>query len=38
MFAIHQCENNYIKLSTDKCQLTVSSSKHEQVWANIGKI
>ena len=30
-------ENNYMKLSTDKCCRIVSGCKYEQVWANIGK-
>ena len=34
--AIRWFENNYMKLNTGKCRLTVSGYKHEQVWANIG--
>ena len=37
MLAIRWFENNYMKLNTGKCHLTVSSCKHEQVRANIGK-
>ena len=37
MLAIRWFENNHIKLNTDKCRLTVSGYKHEQVWVNIGK-
>ena len=37
MLAICWFENNYMKLNTDKCCLIVLGSKHEQVWANIGK-
>ena len=37
MLPICWFENNYVKLNTDKCHLTVSGYKHEQVWANIGK-
>ena len=37
MLAIRWFENNYKKLSTDKCRLIVSGYKHEQVWTNIGK-
>ena len=37
MLAIRWFENNYMKLNTDKCYLIVSSFKHEQIWANIGK-
>ena len=32
MLAIRWFENNYMKLSTDKCHLIVSGYKHEQVW------
>ena len=38
MLATRWFENNYLKSNTDKCQLTVSGYKHEQVWVNIGKI
>ena len=31
------CENNYLKLKTGKCHLTVPSYKHKQVWRNIPK-
>ena len=37
MLAIRLFENNYMKLNTDKCHLTVLDYAHEQVWANIGK-
>ena len=38
MLAIRCFEYNYMKLNTDKCHVIVSGYKHEQVWANIGKI
>ena len=37
MLTIRWFENNYMKLTTDKCRLIVSGYKHEQVWANTGK-
>ena len=38
MLATYWFENNYIKLNTDKCHLTVLSYKYEKVCAIIGKI
>ena len=38
MLAIRWFENNCMKLNTDKCCLIVSGYRHEQVWANMGKI
>ena len=37
MLAICWFENDYMKLSIDKCHLIVLGYKHEKVWANIGK-
>ena len=37
MLLIHCCENDYMKLNTDKCYLIVLGYKHEKVRANIGK-
>ena len=37
MLAIPWFEDNYMKLNTDKCRLIVSSYKHKQIWATIGK-
>ena len=37
MLLIHCCENDYMKLNTDKCYLIVLGYKHEKVQANIGK-
>ena len=37
MLAICWFENDYMKLSIDKCHLIVLGYKHEKVQANIGK-
>ena len=29
-------ESNYMKLNTDKCHLTISGSKHGNLWTDIG--
>ena len=35
--AVEWLENNFMKLSQDKCHLLVSGHKHETVWAKIGE-
>ena len=35
--ALYSFENNYMKLNTDKCHLTISGYKHEQVWAQVSE-
>ena len=34
--AINWFENNYMKMSSDKCHLLISRNKYEHLWAKIG--
>ena len=36
--AIEWFESNYMKLNQDKCHLSVSGYKHENIWAQIGEV
>ena len=36
--AIEWFENNYMKLSEDKCHLLVAGHRYESLWANWGNL